>query len=350
MTPGGLAILFFLCAAGAWLGGFLVYGILARLHIMDVPNARSSHDRLIVRGGGVAILLILLIGWTSGSVRDLPWLQCDNRILLAILLVAGISFADDIKSISQWIRLLFHGLAAGLALVGLGSESSLSIMAGIVGWCWILGYANAFNFMDGINGLAATQALLTCLFGAIFCLVSQEGTDASGFWIGSQVLLGGAALGFLPHNFPKARMFLGDVGSVTMGFLLALFVLGVWQSAGWKAGMALAVLHSNFFLDTAITMIRRLVRGERIHEAHREHFYQRLHRSGVSHAAVTLRETALQLAGGLALAASLRLPTGYFALVVAAILSGWLLFFGFCERKFRDSSSLEQSTLPAPGQ
>lgn len=328
-------------AAAAWLGGILVYRLLLKAHIMDVPNARSSHEQVVVRGGGLAILLVLFGAWMVGIIGWLPGLAVDLRILLAVLLVAAVSFVDDVRPLPFWARLPVHGLAAVLALWGLGmkaADSGVSVFVLLVAWIWLVGYANAFNFMDGINGLAVMQAVIAGLFGAVFCWVGGESGSVSS-WVAMQLLLAGAALGFLPHNFPRARMFLGDVGSVPIGFLLALATVAAWQLVGWRVGVAIGALHLNFLLDTTITMARRFLRGERIHEAHREHFYQRLLRSGKSHLAVTSTEALLQLGFGVLLLVGLGFSWPVFVIVVVAVCTGWLLFFRYCEKRYRIANS-----------
>jgi UDP-N-acetylmuramyl pentapeptide phosphotransferase/UDP-N-acetylglucosamine-1-phosphate transferase len=143
------------------------------------------------------------------------------------------------------------------------------------------GYTNAFNFMDGINGMAAGQATVTGVAMAVI------GAQATGDFLAPPVIasltVASAALGFLPHNFPRARMFMGDVGSAPLGFLLAVLVIWLAKSIGWWSVIPLMLLHANFVLDTAATLVRRMIRGERWYQAHREHFYQRLIRSGKSH-------------------------------------------------------------------
>ena len=201
----------------------------------------------------------------------------------------------------------------------------------------MIGYLNAFNFMDGINGMATSQTLVTALFGFLFCFFTKSSEPSP--WLGFQIVLAGAALGFLPHNFPKARMFLGDVGSITLGFLLAFLVIAVWNVAGWRGGLALGAMHLNFLMDSSITMLRRFRRGEKIHQPHREHFYQRLHRSGSSHATVTSLEMLLQLGFGLLLLFTFQ--SSALGIVLLVIVAGWLLFFRFCEKRFCEFSEAE---------
>ncbi|MBM4331187.1 MAG: glycosyltransferase family 4 protein [Deltaproteobacteria bacterium] len=283
------------------IAGFPAYWLLKRIEVIDQPNRRSSHDRPTVKGGGIAILgVVLLLG---------GWIACRSQSsVLAVLLVgasilAVISMQDDIRGLPVIVRFVFHFIAAIMAILVLdvlGWTLAMSPVYGkvvltifIIGLSilWIAGYTNAFNFMDGIDGIAAGQAALTGLGTALV------GGVATGKWEHPAVLfslvLAGAALGFLPHNFPKARMFMGDVGSAPLGFLLAALVLWLASEFGLWILIPLTLLHTNFILDTGITLIRRIYRGERFYEAHREHFYQRLVRSGKSHVFVTSFEAAL---------------------------------------------------------
>jgi len=197
----------------------------------------------------------------------------------------------------------------------------------------IVGYANAFNFMDGINGIAASQAAVTGI-GTIAVAVAA-GVSLVDPALVLAAIIAGAAAGFLPHNFPRARMFMGDVGAVSLGFGLA--AISVWIAAdyGWWLLVPLGCLHANFVLDTTITVIRRILRGEVFHQAHREHFYQRLVRAGWSHTRVTLTELVLQIvvAAVLTLAVSQGKSAAFG--VAIAVVAVWAGFFAFCEREFR---------------
>jgi UDP-N-acetylmuramyl pentapeptide phosphotransferase/UDP-N-acetylglucosamine-1-phosphate transferase len=148
-------------------------------------------------------------------------------------------------------------------------------------------------------------------------------------------IIAGAAAGFLPHNFPKARMFMGDVGAVFLGFGLAAIAVWIAADRGWWLLVPLGCLHANFILDTTITVIRRILRGEVFHQAHREHFYQRLVRAGWSHTRVTLTEAVLQVA--VATVLTLGVAQGPWAMLwMVPVVGGiWLGFFGLCERTFR---------------
>ena len=334
-----------LIAVATYLLGFPVAKILARLGAVDKPNARSSHLKPVVRGGGMAMaggaFLLVFCGF------PLPW-GVTAVMLLAALGIGVVSFYDDIKSVGAAIRFGCHSVAAIAALMvlhfsGLGLVTGLHslplpvvMLLWLLGFLWIVGYTNAFNFMDGINGLAAGQAIVTGFGMALLGGLALHGYDsAPALW---SMAIGSAALGFLPHNFPQARMFMGDVGSAPLGFCLAMLALWLALAAGIWLLIPLALLHANFVLDTGITLVRRILRGERWYDAHREHFYQRLIRSGKSHPFVTGLEMALQgvvlRLMVLYLHASVPVRTG---LVVLVILI-WLAFFAFCEHSFRRSN------------
>jgi UDP-N-acetylmuramyl pentapeptide phosphotransferase/UDP-N-acetylglucosamine-1-phosphate transferase len=319
--------------------GFPVRRALVHWDSIDRPNERSSHSRPTVRGGGIAMLTaVMIVGSIALNANRDVWL-----IALAVFVLALVSFVDDLKSLPQLLRFIVQGGAALVALYGLfgrriGVPSSV-IMVGeaILGFVWIIGYTNAFNFMDGINGIAASQAAVT---GLAMGLLSGV---ATGQWCALPVvicfLLAGASLGFLPHNFPKARMFMGDVGSAPLGFLLSLLVLWLARDQGWRLLVPLSLLHANFFMDAGITICRRIIRGERWHEAHREHFYQRLVRARISHAFVTLSEMGLQCVvfGFLTLYLYVEVPVRL--ILVGTVIMIWLSFFAWAEKRFKRFSA-----------
>ncbi|MHC1767829.1 MAG: glycosyltransferase family 4 protein [Verrucomicrobiia bacterium] len=320
---------------------------LRRAGVIDRPNERSSHSHPTVRGGGVAIMAILLgasilVGHYTGDKR--VWVLAGACLVLAI-----VSFADDLASVSRWIRFGSHALCAFAALAALGWPQvhfGFEAQHGwafppAVGWLilllWIVGYTNAFNFMDGINGIAAGQALLTA--GATAMIALWAGAAATDAPVLVCCIVAGSAAGFLPHNFPKAAMFMGDVGSAPLGFLLA--TLAVWVAAeyGWWLLIPLLLLHANYIFDTGITLLRRVFRGEHWYEPHREHFYQRLVRSGKTHAFATGTEIGLQLVTGAFLWVYLISGWPMRILLISAVLSVWAIFFGWCESRFVRSLS-----------
>lgn len=333
-------------AAASWLLGIAVNRFLLRCQIMDLPNQRSSHTRPTVRGGGIAIIAtVLAVGlWLLWRSERQPLLA----VGLCMLGVAVVSFRDDMKPVGVTIRLGCHFVAAVVGLIALGTSRTPAwafpgvgllpvAVCGVLACIWIVGYTNAFNFMDGINGLAGGQAVLTGLGMALL-----TGLSAGNFSLAPVVLglvVAGAALGFLPHNFPSARMFMGDVGSAPVGFLLGILVLWLATSASAWLLIPLGLLHANFALDATITLVRRVGHGDHWSEPHREHFYQRLVRSGKSHAFVTSWELGLQgVVLGLLLLYLQASVLARVGLGLVVILM-WLTFFAFCEISFHRQNS-----------
>lgn len=342
---GGEVLILVGGAAAAGLCVYLLCWPLRRLllaaGLVDVPNARSSHTELTPRGGGIAIvgalgasLLVLAVGQ--------HWPACG--LLIGTILVAAISLLDDWRAQPASVRLAVHLGAAGLAVFSLGSEEvarairratfeGLPDLAGVLlAILWIAGYVNAFNFMDGIDGLAASQAAVTA-FGVAILVGLGSGRWAAPPLVVAAVIAG-AALGFLPHNFPRARMFMGDVGSASLGYVQAGVVL--WAAEATDVPLVpLLLLHTNFVLDTSITLVRRWARGERVGGAHRDHFYQRLVRAGCSHASITLGQVGLQASVLVLLAFGSEWAIGTWAPTL--VITAWCAYFAWAERRFTRS-------------
>ncbi|MGV3771821.1 MAG: MraY family glycosyltransferase [Verrucomicrobiales bacterium] len=336
--------LFFAAALASWGLGYPVYRMLRAKNILDKPNERSSHTTPTVRGGGIAIMVVAGVGLIA-----LGMTQQNHLILVAAgvaFALAAISFLDDIISLSARLRFAMQALGVAIFLFSLrnfetpGGNMPLPVpLFFLFMFFWMAGYSNAFNFMDGINGISGGQGTVTSIGSAIIIMQLGGGEGRSLDFVIASSLIGGAALGFLPHNFPRARMFMGDVSSVPLGYLLS--GLAAW--AAYKYGFSVFVLflslHANYILDTGITLSRRIARGEKWYQPHREHFYQRLVRSGKSHSFVTLTEMFLQVGiiGLIFAALSKWIPIW---IVPGFALVAWGIYFGNAERLFRASQGL----------
>ncbi|OIR06780.1 putative undecaprenyl-phosphate N-acetylglucosaminyl 1-phosphate transferase [mine drainage metagenome] len=249
----------------------------ARRLALDQPNQRSLHALPVPRVGGIAIVLAVLVAWSL-----LP----GSRLLLALptAALALVSAVDDRLGLPVALRLPVHGLAA-LALVSGAGVGDPWLATGLVaGLLWM---TNLYNFMDGSDGLAGGMAL----FG-----FSAYAAAAHAAPLGAMSLAtAAAAAGFLVFNFPPAKVFMGDVGSIPLGFLAASLGLLGWRQGLWPLWFPLLVF-SPFVADASITLLRRLVGGERVWQAHREHYYQRLIRMGWGHRRTALAEYALMAA------------------------------------------------------
>jgi UDP-N-acetylmuramyl pentapeptide phosphotransferase/UDP-N-acetylglucosamine-1-phosphate transferase len=265
-----------------------------RREILDVPNERSSHTVPTPRGGGLVIVLVSLLFYTiyAGFIaRNFSFGYFAGAILIAV-----VSWFDDLKSVSSALRFLVHSAGAALAIFSLGYWQKIylpvagEINPGVVGliitFFWIIWLTNAYNFMDGIDGIAGTQGLTAgigwLLTGIFFKL------EITGFLGGVLAL---SNLGFLLHNWQPAKIFMGDVGSAFLGYTFAvipLIALNEGQNNQSQLAAAAVWLVWMFVFDTLYTFFRRLLRGEKFWLAHRSHLYQRLVISGYSHQFVTM--------------------------------------------------------------
>ncbi len=338
-----LLLTFMLCTAASAVLIYPVRRICVKLGIVDRPTTRSLHGEVVARGAGLAMVIVCICSFLliAGRLND-------HAVLMLVpgsVILAALSFFDDMKGISAGLRLVVHLIVAfalwwmlGFPEIQVTFDGAVIGQLGIVLSCtlavlWLAGYANAFNFMDGINGLAAFQAIFSSLALAVVIGL------ATGSWnspvVYAAVSLSGAACGFLPYNFPQARVFMGDVGSITLGFCIAgLTLLAALQHGFWLLP-PLLLLQVNFILDTGITHIRRILRGERCLEAHCEHFYQRLVRSGQSHTSVTLAYFGLQCVVVLLALTYISTFPQQRPLVLALGFALWLIFFALCERSFQ---------------
>jgi UDP-N-acetylmuramyl pentapeptide phosphotransferase/UDP-N-acetylglucosamine-1-phosphate transferase len=270
--------------ATALLGAGL-YLRLAPQKALDVPNERSSHSRPTPTGGGLVIVAGFLVGlgvWlaTGGSLspRALGWVA-------GALLVAGVSFVDDLHPLPALPRLLTHGLGAVVLTVVGVQDRELPLLAALpLAFLWIALVTNVYNFMDGIDGLATSQAIVAGVAMALAGIAVRNPLVATGAG-----LLAAASAGFLLYNLPPARLFMGDVGSTFLGFSFAgLSLLGNLGVGGGRLPVEFGVVVlAPFLFDSLLTLARRIVRGERWYAAHRTHYYQRLVQGGLSHAQVT---------------------------------------------------------------
>jgi UDP-N-acetylmuramyl pentapeptide phosphotransferase/UDP-N-acetylglucosamine-1-phosphate transferase len=265
----------------------LVHGIrrwASRLGLIDVPNERSMHVRPTARGGGVAIVAVCLLGLAVAGLAGVRTdLSLEAGYVLGALLVAGLSFADDLRDLPAWLRLALQAAAATILLAGvLLTAGGLSAFgSGAASWLlaagalfFVVGLTNAYNFMDGIDGLAATQGLVAAVGWILLGLLAAEP------WLGALgALVAAGCLGFLVHNLPPARIFMGDVGSAFLGFSFAfLAIAGTLRSPA--LGIAGTILVSPFLFDSGTTLLRRAWRRENLFAAHRGHLYQRLALAG----------------------------------------------------------------------
>jgi len=300
----------------SYLGTRLLLPVLKRRAILDHPNDRSSHVAPTPRGGGIAVILVLVMAFlVIGYHHDLAhiniWIVSGAAILLA-----GISWIDDLRGLPPINRLLSQIFIVGLVLF-LTSDGRMFFqgflppapdifLAGIL-WVWFI---NLFNFMDGIDGISGVETIgIGIGIGVVIGFQNSLGLYG--------LAAAGAAIGFLVWNWHPAQVFMGDVGSVPLGFLSGWLLLELAANGYWAPAL---ILPAYYLADATITLVKRGLRGEKIWLAHREHCYQKAVQRGLSHATVSLSVLALNGALiGLALLASMGWP--WMSLMVAVLLT-----------------------------
>jgi len=284
---------------------------------MDHPNARSLHDTPTPRIGGLGIVAgVAVAGVWLLDMTLLP-------VMLAAFALAALSVLDDVRGLPVALRFLAHFIAAATCL----------LMLGLTGWALLLGVlavvwmTNLYNFMDGADGLAGGMAAIG--FGAL----------AAAAWLGGAsglaalcAAIAASSAAFLRFNFPPARIFMGDAGSIPLGFLAAVLgILGVQHSL-WSWLFPLLVF-SPFVVDASVTLVRRGLRGEKIWRAHRSHYYQRVVLLGTSHRQLALIAYMLMLASA-ALAFTLLLLPQFTLGLLALWAASYLLIFLAIDRRW----------------
>jgi UDP-N-acetylmuramyl pentapeptide phosphotransferase/UDP-N-acetylglucosamine-1-phosphate transferase len=278
-------------AAGAFVvgcaGTWALIPLLRRRAVLDRPNARSSHVAPTPRGGGIAVIGTIVLCWIGlYGFGVLP--SAYLVIVVGAIALAGVSWLDDLRGLSPALRLLTQIAAVAAGKMVLPHDavfqgwlpSGLDAVAAALLWVW---FVNLFNFMDGIDGIAGGEA---AAIGLGLVLFAATGVGAAPGVALTAAAIAGAALGFLVWNWAPARIFMGDVGSIPLGYVLGFLLLQIAAHGWWRAAL---ILPSYFLADATLTLLRRLARGERIWQAHREHFYQRAVRAGLSHSAVARR-------------------------------------------------------------
>jgi UDP-GlcNAc:undecaprenyl-phosphate GlcNAc-1-phosphate transferase len=268
-------------AAGLGLTGLIV-PVLRRAQLLDVPNERSSHSAPVPRGGGLAVMAAVTLASVAAALTgsDVLWVP-----LVVALALAGVGLIDDRSSLPGPVRLVLQLLAgavvAAWAWSAAATPSSAVALFALVVLIAVAGYVNAFNFMDGINGISALTAIVA---GAWWCWVAVE-HEVEGLAVLGAVLAGGM-VGFIPWNAPRARIFLGDVGSYGVGFLIVAGGAWAWANDVPPA-LCLAPLVV-YIADTGWVLIKRAAGGRPLMQAHREHVYQQLVDHGWSHTSSAL--------------------------------------------------------------
>ncbi len=292
--------------------------------IVDIPNPRSSHLVPTPRGGGLAVVITFLAAVACFHGLDLVSGRLTWALVSGGVVVALAGWLDDRGHLAVRLRLTVQFLAAAVAVAALGGFESLDVgwftiplgVAGsflaVIGIVWMV---NLYNFMDGIDGIAGVEAVTTATFAGLFLV--WKGTPGLAILCAA---LASAVAGFLAWNWPPAKIFMGDVGSGFLGYIFSVLALAT-EKTGALPVLVWIVLLGVFVCDATVTLIKRLLRKEKVWQAHRSHFYQRAVQAGRSHRFVTLWTGLLNVLLGLLSAAAVACPR----LLLPAVAAGVLL-------------------------
>jgi UDP-GlcNAc:undecaprenyl-phosphate GlcNAc-1-phosphate transferase len=284
---------------------------------MDTPNHRSSHTVPTPTAGGLAIVATFFLGMAIIYCLADETMITQKFFLgftFSSLLIAGMSLYDDYKQKPLSLRLITQVIAIlvvisfGIVItdinLSISGNTALGIWGYLITFIWILGLTNAYNFMDGLNGMAGGNAVVT----AFFLGFVSFGQGSNFTYIVCYTIVAGT-LGFLIFNFPKGRLFMGDVGSTFLGFTFAtLAIISSLYDNAHTSLLVIPLLLFHFIYDTFFTFIRRLIAGENVFQAHRTHLYQLLNRMGYSHTKVTLFYCAMGIFQGIGVLWMMTIP------------------------------------------
>src|SRR5215212_1929023 len=294
-------IVFILLIIFSYLGVYLIRRYAEKRELLDHPNERSSHAVPTPRGGGRAIVILVLAAGLF-SAREAGW----NWGLIYVFggaMIAWLGWRDDLHSLSPRVRFVVQGVVAAISIFGLGhfkvvtipmlGELHLGLVGIIITFLWIIGLTNAYNFMDGIDGMAGGVALSA---GIAWMWLASNMHNVFALWIALAITA--SSLGFLGHNWSPAKIFMGDVGSTFLGYSFAVLPL-IASTPGGDALMLGTLLMWTIIMDAGVTFIGRLIKRENVFMAHRSHLYQQFVIAGYKHKTISLLYVALTLLAGI---------------------------------------------------
>lgn len=291
---------FILLVILSYVGVSLIRRLVVRHQIIDHPKERSSHSLPMPRGGGLAIVVLVLI--TSLWFANETDLSRSLTYILLGAILAWVGWRDDIHSLSPKFRFLVQGLIAVISILVMGyfrivripmiGDVDLGVIGIVITFLWIIGMINAYNFMDGIDGMAGGVALSA---GLCWMVLSSNVRNPFVFWVA--LAIAASSLGYLGHNWPPAKIFMGDVASTFLGYSFAVLPLVSADQSGDALTIG-TLLMWTVIIDPGATFIRRLIKRENIFSRHRSHLFQRLVISGYKQGVVSFLYILLTLLAG----------------------------------------------------
>ncbi|MDD9334979.1 MAG: UDP-phosphate alpha-N-acetylglucosaminyltransferase [Rickettsiaceae bacterium] len=273
---------------------WLLISSLPSFGVVDIPDPRRVHSRITPRGGGLAIVIVVIIALIAYEYFSTKTLINSIKIVPLLLIISSISFLDDLISIPIFVRLIFHIICSTIAIflflfpvvlfhheLPLYIDFMLSIMGLIV-------FLNIYNFLDGIDGISGAESIHLSITILILCYLKSDIIININFIIVLNIIILACSIGFLIFNWHPAKIFLGDVGSISLGFLLGLCLLLI-SASSVHLFVASSIASLYYLADGGLTILIRLVNKEKIWQPHLKHFFQKAVRNGKSHKEVVSR-------------------------------------------------------------
>lgn len=323
-----ILIIFLFSVLLSWQLTSLVRRYALSKNLLDLPNARSSHSVPTPRGGGLAVIIVLL----SSVILTLFYPDASVPVLVSLFLVtaafAFLGWQDDKHDLSATLRFFLQLFIAAVFIVTMAWFGllvfTLSIVGGIsmlLSVLWIVWMANLYNFMDGIDGISAIESIMLGVVTSFWFALS--GVDSLAI---ISIAVAGGALGFLYWNWSPAKIFMGDVGSLALGAFFAILAL-IGSSIFEIPFSAFIILYAVYLADAGVTLLHRMIKREQWWQAHRSHYYQRAVQSGYSHAQVSLGVMMINLLlAGLATLVVFEALDASIALLISSIILAPLMF------------------------
>lgn len=297
--------------------------LLIKYNIVDIPKERKNHNIPTPTGGGIAIIVSFIIGFIIIESTIFHQIKYSIKIIPLTLTLAIVSFFDDIKHINILIRLFIHILASAILVfttnltpifhgfIPIIIDQLLAIIA-------LITFINIYNFMDGIDGITISQTIYFCLIMLILCYLKQDIISHAFFVIITMFLILGCSIAFIYYNWHPAKIFLGDVGSISLGFLMGICII-VIASSSFHLLLSCVIMSLYYLSDSIMTIIARLINKEKIWEPHNKHFFQQALKKGMSHNEVTSKIILCNFTLGILSIAALYYPILSFGFAISIV-------------------------------
>ncbi|MCC8399369.1 MAG: glycosyltransferase family 4 protein [Rickettsia endosymbiont of Platyusa sonomae] len=262
--------------------------------MVDIPDPRRAHNKITPRGGGLAIVIVVIIGLITYEYFVTEMLINSIKIVPLLLIISTISFLDDLVSIPVFIRLIIHIICSTISIILFLSPALLFhhelplYIDFVLSIIYLITFLNIYNFLDGIDGISGAESIHLSITILILCYLKYDTIININFIIVLNIIILGCSIGFLIFNWHPAKIFIGDVGSISLGFLLGLCLILI-SASSIHLFIASSIASLYYMTDGGLTILIRLLNKEKIWQPHLKHFFQKAVRNGKSHREVVYR-------------------------------------------------------------